>query len=249
LTTFPERFKEIHLAVCDSTSDYLKKSITRLEADFPIVVSAAVQTAGRGREDRAWISPENLGIYMTFGFHLPNNRGLPLLSIASGIAVCRMLQKWTGKKFALKWPNDILADGKKIAGILCETIVKGDRIACLVGIGVNLNQHLDDFPPQLRQRAGSLRLLTGREWSVAEGRQRLAAAMAAWLKKLASGQSAGILRQARRLSRSYLQQEICFHHQGQILRGIFRGLAADGGLLLKVAGQETKVFYCGEWLE
>ena len=246
MTTFPERFKEIHLAACDSTSDYLKKNIARLEADFPIMVSAAVQTAGRGRESRAWISPENLGMYMTFGFHLPDKRGLSLLSIASGIAVCGMLQDWTGNEFALKWPNDILAAGRKIAGILCETIVKGDRIACLVGIGINVNHRLDDFPPELRERAGSLRLLTGREWPVAEGRERLAASMAGWLRKLEAGRSADILRRARALSRHFLGQPIAFHHQHRLWRGIFRGLAADGGLVLETEGGEKQIFYSGE---
>ena len=246
MTTFPDRFKEIHLAVCDSTNDYLKKSIARLEADFPIMVSTAAQTAGRGRESRAWISPENLGIYVTFGFHLPDKRCLPLLSITSGIAVGSMLQNWTGKKFALKWPNDILADGKKIAGILCETMIKGDRIACLVGIGINVNHRLDDFPPELRERAGSLRLLTGREWPLAEGRERLAASMAAWLRRLETGRFAAIIRRARSLSRHFLGKTIVFHHQGRVWRGTFRGLAADGALRLEAEGRENKIFYSGE---
>jgi BirA family biotin operon repressor/biotin-[acetyl-CoA-carboxylase] ligase len=246
LTTFPDRFKEIHLAACDSTSDYLKRNITRLEVDFPVAVSAAVQTAGRGRENRAWISPENLGIYVTFGFHLPDQRSLSLLSIASGIAVCAMLRKWTGKEFALKWPNDILVDGKKIAGILCETIIKGDRIACLVGIGVNVNHLRDDFPPELRGHAGSLRLLTGREWPLAEGRERLAAGMAAWMGKLVAGRSAVILRRARALSRPLLGKEIAFHHQGRVWRGTFHGLAADGALMLETGAGEMKTFHNGE---
>jgi BirA family transcriptional regulator, biotin operon repressor / biotin---[acetyl-CoA-carboxylase] ligase len=246
LTTFPEHFKKIHLEVCDSTSDHLKRNIVRLEADFPLMVSAAVQTAGRGRESRAWVSPENLGIYATFGFILPDKKGLSLLSIVSGVAVISMLESWTGKIFALKWPNDILADGKKVAGILCETIIKGDRIICLVGIGINLNHGPDDFPPELRERAGSLKLLTGMAWSVAEGRERLAASMASWLKRLLADERERISERARDLSRSFLGQTVSFHHQGQVIRGIFSGIAADGGLLLGLPGGEKKIFYSGE---
>jgi BirA family biotin operon repressor/biotin-[acetyl-CoA-carboxylase] ligase len=250
LTTFPEHFNKIHLEVCDSTSDYLRQNLVRLAAGFPLMVSTAVQTAGRGRESRSWISPENIGIYATFGFILPDKKSLPLLSIVSGIAVIDMLESWTGRSFALKWPNDILADGKKIAGILCETIVKGDRIICLVGIGVNINHGPDDFPLELRERAGSLKLLTGTEWRVAEGRERLAASMASWLKKLAQGDGSSIIGCARDLSRSFLGQPISFHHQGQILRGIFLDIAPDGGLLLGLPGGEKKIFYSGEldWL-
>jgi BirA family biotin operon repressor/biotin-[acetyl-CoA-carboxylase] ligase len=246
LTTFPEHFNEILLEACDSTSDYLRQNIVRLAADFPLMVSAAVQTAGRGRENRSWISPKNLGIYATFGFFLPEKKGLSLLSIASGVAVIHMLESWTGRSFALKWPNDILADGKKIAGILCETIVKAERIICLVGIGINLNHGPDDFPPELRERAGSLRLLTGTEWLVAEGRERLAASMASWMKKLAQGDGSSIIGRARDLSRSFLGQPISFHHQGETVQGIFLDIAPDGGLLLGLAGGGKKTFYSGE---
>lgn len=240
MTTFPEHFNKIHLAVCDSTSDYLKQNIARLEADFPLMVSADVQIAGRGRENRDWISPDNLGIYATFGFYLPDKRGLSLLSITSGIAVISMLESWTGKVFALKWPNDILADGKKIAGILCETIIKADKIICLVGIGVNVNHDTEDFPAALRSRAGSLKLLTGVEWPLDCGRERLAASMTSWLKKLMKDDRACIIDRARILSRSFLGQAISFHHQGLVVKGIFLDIAPDGGLLLSLEGAEKK---------
>lgn len=210
------------------------------------MVSAAVQTAGRGRESRSWLSPENLGIYATFGFHLPDSRGLSLLSITSGIAVIDMLERWTGMGFALKWPNDILASGKKIAGVLCETMINGERIICLVGIGINVNQQQGDFPQDLRERAGSLRLLTGREWPLADGRERLAASMASWLGILRSRDGSGIIDRARHLSRSFLGQAFAFHHQGQRLRGNFSGIAADGGLRLEMAAGEIRVVYSGE---
>lgn len=210
------------------------------------MVSAAVQTAGRGREHRAWVSPEDLGVYATFGFHLSDSRGLSLLSIVSGIAVIHMLESWTGKTFALKWPNDILADEKKIAGILCETIVKADKIICLVGIGVNVNQEANDFPEALRSRAGSLKLLTGTEWPLPDGRAQLAASMACWLEKLFKDERACIIDRARELSRSFQGQEISFHHQGKVTQGIFLDIAPDGGLLLGLPGNEIKAFYSGE---
>jgi len=249
LTTYPDHFKHIHLDRCESTSDHIRQNLSRLETDFPLMVSAATQLSGRGRDDRGWFSAPDLGIYATFAFHLAAGPGLPLLAIASGVAVAEMLKRWTKREFTLKWPNDVLADGKKIAGILCENMVRAEKITCLVGIGINVNHQAGDFPLDLREQAGSLKTLTGVAWPIEEGHGRLAAALAAWLKKLENGQSAGILGQARRLSRSYLQREISFHHQGRILRGIFCGLAANGGLLLKVAGHETKVFYSGEWLD
>ena len=246
MPTCLEPFKQVHLAACASTSDYLKQHIARLEADFPLMVSAAAQSAGRGREKRYWSSPENLGIYATFGFILPGHHALPLLSITCGVAVADMLRGWTGKSFTMKWPNDILAGGNKIAGILCETMINGDKAICLAGIGVNVNQRLDDFPPELRECAGSLRLLTAAEWPLADGRERLAASMASWLEHLFSGRRSRIIDRARELSRPFLGRPISFHHQERMVQGIFLDIAADGGLLLRLAGGEKKAFYSGE---
>ena len=245
----PDRFHLIRLDHCRSTNDHVKENFARLEKDLPLMVSADSQSGGRGREGRGWFSPPGLGLYVTFVFRLAAARGLSFLSIASGVAVADMLNAWTHREFTLKWPNDVLAAEKKIAGILCENMVKGETITCLVGIGININQAAEDFPPELRQRAGSLRQLTGDAWPVDAGLDCLAAAMASCLEKLALARSAEILGRARQLSRSYLQREISFHHQGQVIRGIFCGLAADGGLLLKSADGEEKVFYSGEIID
>jgi BirA family transcriptional regulator, biotin operon repressor / biotin---[acetyl-CoA-carboxylase] ligase len=246
LTTFPDCFNTVHLAVCASTNDYLKEHIGRLEADFPLMVSAGTQTAGRGRSSRAWISPRDLGIYATFGFCLPDTGGLSLLSLTAGVAVSAMLEAWTGRAFAMKWPNDILAGGKKIAGILCETIIHGDKIMCLVGIGINVNQDAGDFPAGLRERAGSLKLLTGAEWPLPEGRERLAASMASWLQKLVSDSGPDIIGRARQLSRPFIGRVISFHGQDEVVQGTFLDIAADGGLRLDLPGAGEKIFYSGE---
>jgi BirA family biotin operon repressor/biotin-[acetyl-CoA-carboxylase] ligase len=247
LTTYPERFRHIHLTACPSTNDHVREHLDRLEAGFPLMVSAEAQTAGRGRENRSWSSAPKLGIYATFGFLLPDSRSLSLLSTACGVALAGMLENWTGEKFALKWPNDVLAAGRKIAGILCETIVKAEHVVCLAGIGVNVNHDSGDFPGDLRDRAGSLKMLTGREWPLAEGYARLAACMASWLQKLLRDERAAIIDRARQLSRPFLGRPIQFHHQGKIEQGIFLDIADDGGLRLKLPGGEQKTFYSGDF--
>ena len=246
MTIYPEHFKQIYLDECASTNDHIKQNLSRLELEFPLMVSAGAQSAGRGRENRGWSSLKNLGLYATFGFVMPDSRALSLLSITCGVALVDMLAGWTGKAFDLKWPNDVLADGKKIAGILCETIIQADKVICLAGIGVNVNHDSGDFPDNLRNRAGSLKLLTGTAWPLPEGRERLAASMASWLEKLMKEDRAGIVGRARELSRPFLGRPISFHHQGQFTRGIFLNLAPDGGLLLELSGGETKTFYSGE---
>jgi BirA family biotin operon repressor/biotin-[acetyl-CoA-carboxylase] ligase len=249
LTTYPDQFHTIHLDRCESTNNYIRENLARLESDFPLMVSAAAQLSGRGRDERGWFSAPDLGIYATFAFHLATGPGLPLLAIASGVAVAEMLRCWIHREFTLKWPNDVLAGGKKIAGILCENMVKAEKITCLVGIGINVNHGAEDFPVELQERAGSLRQLTGKEWPVAAGRERLAASMAYWLNKLVQDRRSTIVRRARKLSRSFQGQEIAFHQQDRFIRGIFLDIAPDGGVLLQEAGREKKVFYHGEIIE
>lgn len=209
------------------------------------MVSAGAQTSGRGREGRGWFSAPGLGLYVTFAFRLADSRRLSLLSIVSGVAAADMLAGWTGWEFILKWPNDILGSGKKVAGILCENMVAGETVTCLVGIGINLNHGPEDFPVELQATAASLRTLTGKEWPVAEGRERLAAGMAAWLRKLERNPDL-VIDRARDLNRLFMGKEISFHHRGATCLGICRGLAADGGLKLETAAGKLKVFYSGE---
>lgn len=249
MTIFPERFHPIRLERCRSTNDYVRENLVRLRADLPLVVSARAQSAGRGREGRAWFSPSGLGLYATFAFRLADPRRLSLLSIACGVAACETLAAWTGRGFALKWPNDVLGGGGKVAGILCESMVSGEEAVCLAGIGVNLNQRPQDFPPELRERAVSLLMLTGGEWPAEECGERLAAALAAWLRRLEAGEADSVVARARELARPFLGRPLRFRQGGKEREGICRGLAADGGLRLETAAGEETVLYSGEIID
>ena len=248
MTTSPDSFHKIHLLVCPSTSDYLKQNIARLETDFPLMVSAAVQTAGRGRENRAWVSPEDLGIYATFGFHLPDSRGLSLLSIVSGIAVIDMLESWTGKDICLemaqRYPGGRKKNRRHSLRDYCESrqnhLPGRDRGECQSGQPMI-------FPEALRSRAGSLKLLTGTEWPLPDGRDALAASMACWLEKLFED-DAGLHHRPRPRAEPFFSRarQFLFITRGKLTQGIFLDIAPDGGLLLGLPGSEIKAFYSGE---
>ena len=249
MTTSPDPFRLIRLDRCRSTSDYIRENFARLEKGLPLMVCAGSQSGGRGREGRNWSSAPGLGLYVTFAFRLADVRALPLIAIVSGVAVADTLCAWTGMEFDLKWPNDVLARGRKIAGILGENMVAGEKITCLVGIGININQLEEDIPAELRQRAVSLRLLSGKRWPLDEGRERLAAGLASWLRRLAAGEADAVLERARVLSRAFMGREISFRLQGDERRGICRGLADDGGLILETADGKEKIFYNGEIMD
>jgi len=128
------------------------------------VVLAEEQVAGKGRAGRAWHSPAGVGLYFSVILkpELPAAR-VPLVSLMTAVAVARALRE---KGFAadIKWPNDILVGGRKVAGILADTRMRPHAPPeVVVGTGLNVNHGDDDFPPELAGRAGSLRLATGRE--------------------------------------------------------------------------------------
>ena len=130
------------------------------------VFLAEQQTAGRGRGNNQWHSAESAGIYCSVILRpaLPPSEVL-VLSLAAGLAVRAAVQEIdSGVVADLKWPNDLLIEGKKFCGILTEMNAEATRVRHIViGIGINVNQA--EFPAELQQTATSLRAATGRRWS------------------------------------------------------------------------------------
>ena len=124
------------------------------------VVTAGHQTRGRGRRARVWESPPGTGLYASFVLR-PGwlAKKAPDLAIVAGMAAFHALEKAGVPNLRVKWPNDILANGKKICGVLVEPRIGDGRIEfAVVGIGINVEQGADDFPPPLREIATSCRL-------------------------------------------------------------------------------------------
>ncbi len=122
------------------------------------VVRAGVQTKGRGRrEGRRWESARGESLLVTIvletGSIVEPVHALPIIL---GLSVCDVVEKLTGKRCEVKWPNDVLCEGRKISGVLCES----DGSAVLGGIGLNCNQR--SFPAELETAATSLRIVRGR---------------------------------------------------------------------------------------
>lgn len=120
--------KEIHLTEIDSTQNYAKNLILNNEKNF--VVVADIQTSGRGRNGHTWTSPHG-GLWFSFDVNFHSD--FPTLVI--GIATMEVLKEEYYCDLKIKWPNDLILDGKKVGGILCEK-VKDEVIA---GIGINTN--------------------------------------------------------------------------------------------------------------
>ena len=129
-----------------------------------VVVFAESQTKGRGRLGRKWISPPRQGLWLSVLLR-PALRPVAVtqLTIAAATALFRAIQAQTGLTPEIKWPNDILIRGKKVAGILTELNAELDKVKYVIlGMGLNVNTAAGEFPAELRRLATSLKIETGR---------------------------------------------------------------------------------------
>jgi BirA family biotin operon repressor/biotin-[acetyl-CoA-carboxylase] ligase len=145
-----------------STNDVMEK-LARDGVKEGVVVFAESQTKGRGRLGRKWISPERKGLWFSVLLR-PDLRPQEAtqLTVASATALRRAILAETGLPPEIKWPNDILIGGKKVAGILTELSAEVDRVKHIIlGIGVDVNLDADELPGELRKTATSLKIEKG----------------------------------------------------------------------------------------
>ena len=158
----------------ESTNDLVWKAVERGVPEG-FVVFAERQTKGRGQYGRRWESAPYLGLWFSIllrpALTLAQS---PKLTVQLAEAVAATIADETGCAATIKWPNDIYVSGRKVAGVLVEgrTASDGSYVA-VAGIGINVNQTIEDFPEELREIAGSLATTTGKKFS----RSKLAAAL------------------------------------------------------------------------
>lgn len=145
-----------------STNDVVEK-LARDGVREGVVVFAESQTRGRGRLGRKWISPARKGLWFSILLrpHL-RPQETTQLTVASATALRRAIVSQTNLQPEIKWPNDILLGGKKVAGILTEMSAELDRVRHVIpGIGIDVNQDASEFPAELRKLATSLKIEKG----------------------------------------------------------------------------------------
>jgi len=151
------RFAIHRFETCLSTNDIVREMALRGAAEGTVVV-AEEQTAGRGTKGRPWHSPKGKGLYVSVVLR-PSAVALSLLPLAAGLAARGALERSHGLSARLRWPNDVVWEGKKLGGILCESGFLGNRLEyAILGVGLNVGHDLDDFPEDLRGRAVSVRM-------------------------------------------------------------------------------------------
>ncbi len=140
----------------DSTNSYLKREALE-GAPHGTVATANMQTAGRGRMSRSFVSPAGRGVYLSVLFRpqLPPEKLMGATGMAA-VAVCRAIERVCGAKPQIKWTNDLVLNGKKLCGILAEMALEGENASLVIGAGVNVSFSREDFGPEVADIATSL---------------------------------------------------------------------------------------------
>ncbi len=238
-------WRDVHwLARVDSTQR-VARDLARSGAAEGTAVVAEEQTAGRGRLGRSWHSPPGDNLYCSVVLRPPRAPAeVPQIALVAGLAVAAAVEETVGRRPAIKWPNDVLLDGKKVAGILTEMESEIERVHHVIaGIGVNLNTRR--FPRELSAKASSLRLLTGRPVDRAMFTARLLAALEARYGRYLSVGFTSVRTEWESYS-CLTGTEVRVQGPGGEVAGRVLGLDDDGALRLRGADGRVARIVAGE---
>jgi BirA family transcriptional regulator, biotin operon repressor / biotin---[acetyl-CoA-carboxylase] ligase len=212
-----------------------------------LCVVAREQTCGRGRQERVWVSPADAGLYFSIvlrpiGLQL---RAWPLLTLMAAVSVADALLEACDLQTDIKWPNDIMAEERKLCGILAETIETGTGRAVVVGIGINLNDGA--FPPDLKAVATSVSAVTGKPPDTEALLRALIRALGRRYQSLQSpGGEEEIIKEWSRRSSYARRRHVRITLATETFEGWTRGLEPDGALRVETEQGEIKIVRAGD---
>jgi BirA family biotin operon repressor/biotin-[acetyl-CoA-carboxylase] ligase len=227
-----------------STNDLAREMAQSGESEGVAIV-ASQQTAGRGRQGRSWVSPPGLGLYVSLILRPSiEPADSPVIALAAAVAVQEMLEQVYCVASDIKWPNDVLARGRKICGILVESAIEANKLLyAVMGIGVNLGQR--DFPGELKETATSLFIESGQAIAPLDFLEQLLVRLDDWYRRAIAEPAAVIARWEA--SSSYARNcSVRVEAADSIIEGTTRGLTPKGALKVELATGELREVVSGE---
>ncbi|WP_340017810.1 biotin--[acetyl-CoA-carboxylase] ligase [Paenibacillus sp. FSL H3-0457] len=238
--------KAVLLASTLSTQGDVLKLAEQGQAEGAVVI-AEEQTGGRGRFGRQWFSPPGKGIWMSVLLRpdLPLQH-TPQLTLLTGVAVCRAVRACSGADAGIKWPNDVLINGRKVCGILLESTVEDHEVRyCIAGIGVDVNFDPEDYPEDLTTIATSLKMETGQSVD----RTKLTAAILTELEQLYflyQKEGFGVISALWEALSVSMNREITVTNPHGVIEGKAIGLDPSGALIVEKHDGEHTLIISGE---
>lgn len=235
------KIKNIFFKSIDSTQVYAKKNYQNFEKNMITCISADSQTKGIGRYSNKWVS--SIGnIFSTYYFTLDKTtKDLQSLGLILAISIIKIFQKYNIDA-RIKWPNDILIQGKKVSGILCEIFSEKDLFHIFLGIGINVNMEEKDLL-KIDQKATSLKKETGKIWDKNKLLQEM---QEQFLQDLKNFYVHGFKNFFSFFKKHllYKKQKIEIQLDDKKYEGILLDITKKGGIVL-LQKTEKKIFYSG----
>lgn len=229
----------------DSTNEVAKRLAQECAPEGTIVIAES-QRSGKGRRGKKWISPSG-GVWMTILLRpdIPPSKA-PQLTLVTGVAVAETLTQECQLDVGIKWPNDILIGEKKVCGILIEASSNPKGLEyVVVGIGIDLNVDVANFPPELREGATSLKSELEKEISGVEVVQAFLSNFENLYNEFKADGFSEILKEWRRLSKT-IGNYVEVHKKGKTVRGEAVGITKEGVLILEMDDGSLRKVISGE---
>lgn len=217
-----------------------------LGAPEGLCVVAREQTAGRGRQERRWVSPKDAGLYLSVLLRPTFEARLwPLITLAAALAVYQALSEACGLETDIKWPNDLLASGRKLCGILAETTEGARGRAVVLGVGVNLRR--GSFPEEISDTATSVEEQTGRAPDTERLLETLTRSLASFYETLHETDGANLILRAWESRSSFAHnRRVRVRLATESFEGVTRGLDPSGALRVETDTGETRTVRAGD---
>ncbi len=229
----------------DSTNNEARR-LAEHGAPHGTLVLADFQENGKGRRGRTWSTPRGTAVMMSLVIKpelLPDRASM--MTLVMGMAVAAAIRELCGIRVSIKWPNDIVADGKKLCGILTEMSCEIDCINYLV-IGAGINVNLSEFPGELRQKATSLGLLTGKKVSRAALAALCLKKFEFYYERFMETQDMSLLQKEYNSLLAGKDGAVRVLEPGHEYDGISRGINERGELLVEMEDGTLRCVYAGE---
>ncbi len=232
----------------DSIDSTNLEAMRQAKAGAPegVCIVAREQTNGRGRLDRIWQSPKDAGLYFSMVLRPRlEMSSWPLITLMAALAVCDALMKACALRADIKWPNDICVNGRKLCGILVETIETESGAAAIVGIGINLKAN--SLPATVNDRATSVESVTARQPDGERVLEELIKAIGERYELLQSPQGdEHTIREWCANSSYAVGRQVRVALGNDTFEGTTRGLESDGALRVEVEGKQMRIVRAGD---
>jgi BirA family biotin operon repressor/biotin-[acetyl-CoA-carboxylase] ligase len=208
-------------------------------------VIAETQTGGKGRLGRKWISPKgNLYLSVILRPNIPTYKA-PLITLMGAVAVASAIRRTCGVQAAIKWPNDILISGKKVAGLLTEMSAEPDRIKHIaLGIGVDVNMALGELPLDIRALTTTLAAQAGRKIDRTALLRQILIDLEHWYRVFLHN-DADVLREWEQLNMT-IGKRVAVSGLGETLEGLAQGIDSEGRLIIRFNDGSVKTVAAGD---